>query len=148
MKTLRFESIIHAPRAEVWEAMLGPETYRLWTAAFSEGSYYEGSWETGARIQFLGPDGNGMVSVIAESRPGEFLSIQHLGMIKDGIEDTTSDQVKAWAGAFENYSFSDSGTSTRLEVTLDVTSDFEDYMNRTWPKALAVLKDLCETSSR
>lgn len=148
MKRLRFESTIHAARATVWETMLGPETYRRWTAAFSEGSYYEGSWETGARIRFLAPDGNGMLSVIAESRPCEFLSIQHLGMIKDGIEDTTSDAVKAWAGAFENYSFSDSGTATRLEVTIDVTPDFEDYMNRTWPKALAALKDLCETSPR
>lgn len=148
MKTLRFESVIHAPRTAVWEAMLAPGTYRLWTAAFSEGSYYEGSWETGARIRFLGPGGNGMVSVIAESRPSEFLSIRHLGMIKDGIEDTTSDAVRAWVGAFENYSFSDSGTSTRLEVTIDVTADFEDYMNRTWPKALAVLKALCESSSR
>jgi hypothetical protein len=34
---------------------------------------------------------------------------------------------------------------TRLEVTVDVTPDFEEYMNRTWPKALAALKDLCET---
>jgi hypothetical protein len=86
-----------------------------------------------------------MVSIIAENRPCEFLSIKHLGEIKNGVEDTTSDTARAWASALENYSFTDVGSLTRLEVTVDVTPDFEEYMNRTWPKALAALKDLCET---
>ena len=38
LKTLNFEIDIHAPRACVWDAMLGPDTYRAWTAAFCEGS--------------------------------------------------------------------------------------------------------------
>ena len=69
MKTVRHSITIRAPREAVWDAMLGPETYRAWTAPFCEGSYYEGSWNTGDRIRFLGPGGaGGMTSVIAESR--------------------------------------------------------------------------------
>ena len=59
MKSLRFATTIHAPRKAVWDAMLAPDTYRIWTAPFMEGSYYEGSWVKGARIRFLAPDGSG-----------------------------------------------------------------------------------------
>ena len=35
---------------------------------------------------------------------------------------------------------------TLLKVDMDVTSDFEEYMNNAWPKALARLKEICEAS--
>ena len=31
MKTLHFATIIHATREAVWDAMLAPETYKIWT---------------------------------------------------------------------------------------------------------------------
>jgi hypothetical protein len=34
--------------------MLEPDTYRKWTEAFTEGSYYEGSWDKGAKRQAKG----------------------------------------------------------------------------------------------
>ena len=145
MKRLHFTTVIHASRQAVWDAMLAPETYRIWTAEFTEGSYYEGSWETGARIRFLAPGGDGMTSVIEESRPHEFLSIKHLGVIKDGVEDTESEEVRKWAPGFENYSFSEAGSSTELAVDSDTTPDFEAYLVETWPRALARLKALCES---
>ena len=144
MKTLHFATVIRASRETVWDVMLAPDTFRLWTAEFVEGSYYEGSWEQGARIRFLAPDGNGMVSVIAESRPHEFLSIRHIGYVKDGVEDTESEMVRSWAPAYENYTLSDAGTSTELAVDNDVTPEFEEYMTKVWPLALARLKRLCE----
>jgi uncharacterized protein YndB with AHSA1/START domain len=144
MKTLHFATVIRASRATVWDVMLAPDTFRLWTAEFIEGSYYEGSWELGARIRFLAPDGNGMASVIAENRPHEFLSIKHVGYVKDGVEDTESEMVRSWAPAYENYTLSDAGTSTELAVDNDVTPEFEAYMTKVWPLALARLKKLCE----
>jgi uncharacterized protein YndB with AHSA1/START domain len=100
MKTLTFEVTINAPRERVWHAMLGPETYPAWTSAFAEGSHYTGSWDQGAQIRFFGPSGDGMTAVIAENRPYEFVSIRHLGIIENGVEDTTSEKVRAWgAGA-------------------------------------------------
>lgn len=144
MKTLTFESVIRAPRAKVWETMLGPETYKAWTAAFAEGSHYVGSWEQGARIRFLAPSGDGMSSVIAENRPHEFVSIRHIGMIAQGVEDTTSDKVRAWAPAYENYRFEDTPDGCRVTVTLDTVEEWEQYMRDAFPKALALLKSISE----
>jgi uncharacterized protein YndB with AHSA1/START domain len=147
MKALHFTTLIQAPRETVWDTMLGPATYRIWTAAFAEGSYFEGSWDQGQRIRFLAPDGRGMTAQIAENREHEFVSIKHLGYVKDGIDDTESEEVRSWAPAFENYSFMNEGAATRVNVDMDITPDFEEYMLKTWPVALAKLKALCESLS-
>ena len=73
MKTLRFDTFIRAPREKVWRTMLEQDTYRIWTSEFTAGSYYEGSWEQGEKIRFLGPSGEGMLSEIAENRRHAFL---------------------------------------------------------------------------
>ena len=143
-KTLTFDIVIRAPRARVWTTMLDPETYKAWTAAFCEGSHFVGSWDEGAKIRFLSPSGDGMTAVIAENRPREFVSIRHLGVIEKGVEDTSSDKVRAWAPAYENYRLSDVPDGCRLTVTLDTVPEYEQYMRDTFPKALALLKDLCE----
>lgn len=144
MKTLTFDVTIKAPRHLVWSTMLGAETYKAWAAAFSEGTYYQGSWNVGEKILFLATSGDGMVSVIAENRTHEFVSIKHLGMIEKGVEDTTSEKVRAWAPAYENFRFADVSGGCHLTVTLDTAPDWEQYMLDTYPKALALLKELCE----
>jgi len=143
-KTLTFEIVIRAPRARVWATMLDPETYKAWTSAFCEGSYFVGSWDEGAKIQFLSPSGDGMTAVIAENRLHEFVSIRHLGVIEKGVEDTSSEKVRAWAPAYENYRFSDLPEGCRLTVTVDTVAEYEQYMRDTFPKALALLKELAE----
>ncbi len=144
-KTLNFTISIKAPKQVVWEKMLNDETYRIWTAPFAEGSHFVGSWEQGAKIKFLGPGGDGgMTSEIAENRPFEYISIRHLGEIVNGVEDTTSEKVRAWIPAYENYTFADEDGGTKLTVELETVPDFEQYMNDTFPKALEVLKGLCE----
>lgn len=144
MKTLKFEITINAPRARVWNTMLEPETYKAWTSAFAEGSCYTGSWDQGARIRFIGPSGDGMSAEIAENRPHEFVSIRHLGVIENGVEDTTSEKVRAWAPAYENYRFSDVPGGCLVTVTLDTVPEYEQYMQDAFPKALGLLKGLCE----
>ena len=146
MKIMSFSTTIRAPRKKVWDTMLQQETYRIWTAEFGEGSYYEGSWEQGEKIRFLGPDGSGgMTSVIAENKPCQFISIKHLGIVKNGIDDTESPEAKAWSTACENYTFAERDGNTELKVELSALPDeFEQYMSETWPKALAKLKSLCE----
>ena len=147
-KTLTFTEAIAAPRAVVWETMLGEETYREWTAPFCEGSYYEGSWDPGCRICFMAPNGDGMVAEIAASRPLEFVSIRHLGEIKDGVEDTTSEQVRAWAPAHENYSFAKTADGTEVTVELETLAEYEQYLSELYPKALAILRELCEAGQK
>jgi uncharacterized protein YndB with AHSA1/START domain len=147
MKTLHFTTLIQAPRQVVWNTMLERQTYEIWTTEFTEGSTFEGSWNQGERIRFLAPGGSGITSVIEENRPLEFISIKHLGEIKNGVEDTDSAQVRSWAPSYEKYTFSDAGGVTQITVAVDVIPEFEDYMVTTWPKAFAKLKALCESRS-
>src|SRR5687768_1697097 len=99
MQKLQYSIEINAPREKVWHSMLDDPTYREWTDVFSKGSYYKGSWEKGSKIMFLGPDPDsktegGLVSEIAENRPYEFVSIKHVGIVANGVEDTSSDEAK------------------------------------------------------
>ena len=144
MKRLRFSVAIAASRRDVWNTMLEPDSYRAWTAAFVEGSYYEGSWEKGARIRFLSAGGDGMTSEIVENRPCEFVSIRNLGIIKDGVDDTESPAARAWTPAYENYTFTEKGGVTEVVVDVDVNERYEKIFSDPWPKALQRLKEICE----
>lgn len=129
--------------------MLSDQTYREWTKVFNEGSYYQGNWEQAAEMRFLGPnpDGSGeggMFSRIKENRLHEYLSIEHLGVIKNGAVDTTSEEVKQWTPAFENYTFFEKDGGTELQVELDITDEYKAMFEDLWPKALQVLKELAE----
>ncbi len=144
MKTLHFSTKIKAPKEEVWKTMLEDETYRKWTSAFTEGSHFEGSWQEGSKIRFLDLGGNGMVSVIAENRPLEFISIKHIGIIQEGIENTESEEAQKWAPAFENYSFAENNGKTTLSVDMDIEEEHKEMFDKMWPNALQKLKKLCE----
>lgn len=149
MQKLHFSMLINAPKDKVWHAMLDDQPYREWTKAFNEGSYYKGSWEKGSKILFLGPDPNtgeesGMVSRIAENKPYEFISIEHLGIVQNGVEDTTSEAARKWAPAFENYTFNDKDGATEVLVDIDVEVEHAQMFNEMWPKGLRILKELAE----
>ncbi|MDZ7291377.1 MAG: SRPBCC domain-containing protein [candidate division KSB1 bacterium] len=150
MNKLYFSIVINAPKEKVWNTMLDDKSYRVWTEAFNPGSHYVGDWSKGSKILFLGPDPNtgkmgGMVSRIKENRLHEYISIEHLGMVQDGVEDTTSDAVKAWAGAHENYTFKEQNGKTEVLVEMDSPGgEFEEMFKDMWPKALQKLKELAE----
>lgn len=146
MNTLKFSITINAPRQKVWDTMLEDATYREWTKPFNETSYYKGDWSEGSKILFLGTDKNGenedgMISRIAKNIPLEYISIQHLGVIENGIE-------KRWeegSEGFENYSFKEKEGSTVVDIELtNLPDSYLDMMNTMWPKALEILKTLSE----
>jgi uncharacterized protein YndB with AHSA1/START domain len=145
---LHFTATIDAPADKVYQNMLEDKSYRQWTSVFCPTSYFEGSWEKGSKILFIGLDaeGNkgGMVSRIRENIPGKFVSIEHIGLLNKGEEITSGPEVEAWAGAQENYSFKQEGDKTLVSVELDSIKSFEAFFHDTWPKALAELKRLCE----
>ena len=144
MIKMKFSALIKAPPEQVWDAMLGIATYKIWTEAFCVGSYFVGSWTKGEEIRFLSPDGSGMTSVIAENRLHEFVSIKHLGFISDGVDDVSSEAILSWAPAYENYNFVRVGDATQLNIDLDIVAEYEKYMKDTWPVALEKLKAICE----
>jgi hypothetical protein len=151
MIKLQFKININAPAAKIYDLMLGitnKTTYEQWTYMINPTSTYEGSWDKGSKILFVGVDNKGekggMVSKIAENIPNQFVSIQHYGLVKGDIEITEGPEVEKWANGFENYTFVDNNGITTLSVDLDTTEDFTAYMNETYPNALDKLKELCE----
>ncbi|MCO6473503.1 MAG: SRPBCC domain-containing protein [Melioribacteraceae bacterium] len=150
MNKLNFSIVINAPKEEVWDSMLGEETYRIWTEPFAKGSHFVGEWSEGSKIYFLGPDpeGNmsGMLSRIKEIREYEYVSIEHIGFVNNGIEDTSSDAVKDWAGAMENYSFKENDGNTEVVVELigNIRDEYSEMFKDMWPKALNKLKEIAE----
>ncbi len=151
MKKLQFKVSINAPVAKVYDFMLGissKSTYEQWTALFNSTSTYEGSWDKGNKMLFVGVDEKGekggMVSKIAENIPNEFVSIQHYGLLKADKEITEGPDVEKWANGFENYTFEENNGATNVTVDLDISEDLLGYMNETYPKALDKLKEICE----
>lgn len=151
MQKLQFKIEINAPANKVYNFMLGLddlETYKKWTSAFNPTSTYVGTWEKGSKIHFLGTDseGNtgGMVSEIAENIPNSFVSIKHIGLLKDGIEVLEGPDVEKWAGGLENYSFNEVDQTTHLTIEVDTTDEYVSYFNETWVKALQILKEMSE----
>lgn len=147
---MHFEIEVTAPVKKVWDTMLTQETYREWTSVFEPTSCYEGSWDKGSKILFLSSTSrSGMVSEIAENIPYTFVSVRHFGEMKDGVEDTTSEAVKKWTPAFENYTFTEKNTGTLLEVDMEMESSPEskamkEMFEGMWPTALLKLKEICE----
>ena len=148
---MHHEILINASKEVVWDNIIDEESYGEWTAPFMPGSYFEGGWNKGDKIKFLAKnekgEAEGMFSEIADSRPNEFLSIKHLGIIKDGKEDLESEEAKKWAPAHENYTLTEEKGKTKFSVDLDLDEKGEhwDMFNDIWPKALQKLKKLSES---
>ena len=142
MKKIHYQVKINCPREKVFAIMLDKQHYREWTALFNPTSYYEGSWEEGSKILFLGEteDGEkaGMHSQIEKLEPNRFISIKHLGMIEKGKE-SLFDEV-----FYENYSLEDKNGSTLLKIEMNTEDAWTDYLDKTWPDALQKLKEICE----
>lgn len=152
MKTLNYTIKINAPANKVYNIMLGlddKKTYEDWTALFNPTSTYEGSWEKGSKMMFVGTDeqGNkgGMIAEIAENIPNKFISIRHYGILENDQEILDGPKVESWAGSLENYTFNETNGVTTITVEVDTNEEYMDYFDETWPKALDKLKELSES---
>lgn len=107
-----------------------------------EGSYAESSWEQGAKIYFLTPSGEGMFGIIEKMVPNVEMTFRHHGEIKAGVEE-----IKNWQHASESYKLVESNGETTVNVvlTMDETNkEYTGYFNDVFPKALSILKEICE----
>ena len=147
MEKMNFSISINAPKEKVWNTLWEDESYRKWTSAFIEGSHaVTDNWKKGTKVLFLDPKGSGMVSMVAENKPNEYMSFKHLGEVKDGVEDTTSEQAKQWSGATEDYTLTttNNGTDLKVEMEGNIGDDFKEYFLKAWPEALEKVKKLAE----
>lgn len=145
---LHFEITINNTPDNIFRIMLEEEEYRKWSSAFNPTSRFSGSWEKGEMIRFLGTDSNGstggMVCRIRENIPGKFISIESLREIIDGREIPGDESTTPWSGSLENYTLKPMGSKTLLCVDTDIPADFKPFVVEAWPKALELLKSLCE----
>lgn len=151
MKKLTYSTEIQERPEKVYDTMLGlssKKTYEEWTSAFNATSTFEGKWDKGEKIMFVGVDESGkkggMIARIVENKRNSFVSIQHYGLLEDGNEILTGSKVESWAGALENYRFEPTATGTLVSIEIDTEESYIDYFNDAWPKALRKLKEMCE----
>lgn len=144
MANLHFKTQINAPRANVWDVMLGDATYREWSSVFMPGSYYQGDWSEGSKMLFLGPADNGgkesgMSAVVEENRSPEFVSLKYHAEIREGVE------VPWEPAGFENYTLTDIDGGTEVSVDiLNIPDEYAGMFNDSWPQALEKLKEIAE----
>jgi uncharacterized protein YndB with AHSA1/START domain len=146
MKKLEYKTEINAKPEKVWKTMLEKQTYDEWVAAGWPGATYDGKWEKGARIRFLGADNQGgTIAEVTDLKKPEYIKAKHVAIIlPGGSEDTNSPEAKGWIGTTEDYYFTEKNGKTELKVEINTNPDWESMFNEGWPKALKKLKEICE----
>lgn len=145
MKRKKYQMEMNASREKVWKILWEDETYRQWTAPFMEGSHAKSDWQEGSKILFLDPNGSGMIAIIEKKEAPSKMFFKHIGMIKDGVEDTESEEVKQWTPAVEQYTLSEKDNhKTLLTVEIDIAEKYLQMFDDMWPNALNKIKALSE----
>lgn len=151
MRRLEFNIQINASAEKVYEIMLGlkdKSDYQYWTSAFNPTSTYEGNWNIGSKILFVGLDENGkkggMVSKIVAHEPAKLVKIEHYGFVDGDLEITSGEIIEKWAGGNEIYHFEEINNITTVTIELDTVEEYISYFNEKYLKALEKLKERCE----
>ncbi len=147
---MQFKTDIRANVAKVYQTMLEKEGYKQWTSVFNPTSEYEGSWNKGEKIYFVGTSNEGkkegMVGLIKEHIPKEYVSIEYIAMMDDGKEVNKGPRAHDWIGGYENYTFSGNNRQSTVTVDVDVNEKMIDWFQINYPKALEKLKEICESN--
>lgn len=148
---LHFETEISCTPEIAYNTMLNKERFKEWTSDFNTTSRFEGTWEKGSKMHFLATnkDGTtgGMISIVRENIPNQFVSIEYMGIILDGNEITSGPEVNRWKGT-ESYTFTPMNGRTLLFVDMDCNKEFKSYFEETYPKALEKLRIICESEAK
>jgi len=139
MELLKFEITIDAAPEKVWSVLWDEFSYRQWTSAFHEGSFYIGTLEEDSKVQFLDPDNNGMFSRVVKNIPQKEMVFLHLGEIYSGIE-TPMD----WGDATESYFLEETDYSTKLRLEINTSEEFKSFFEEKIPLAIQNVKHLSE----
>lgn len=139
MQKIFFEIQIDAVPEKVWDVLWSDITYRQWTTAFTEGSFYQGTFEEGSIMKFFDPNNNGMYSRVEKNIPHKEVKFLHLGEIYDGVE-TPQD----WGEATEAYVLEETETGTILKIEIQTPEEFKEFFEEKFPVALGIVKNLSE----
>ena len=139
MEKLNFEIIINAEPAKVWSVLWDDISYRQWTTAFTEGSFYQGSLEEGSIVKFFDPNNNGMYSRVEKNIPNQEIKFLHLGEIYNGVE-----APQDWGEATEAYILEENDEGTKLTAEIQTPAEFKEFFEEKFPNALGIIKNLSE----
>lgn len=144
MQKLSYTIFINAPASRVWEVLWHDDTYRQWTCVFQEGSYAVSDWNEESDVHFLTPKGAGMFAKIEKMIPNKFMSIRHMGEIKDFIPQPVLVDAGDWGESYENYSLEEENNVTILTAELESREEHIQYFNDVFPEALKKVKEISE----
>lgn len=139
MEKLHFDIQINAEPEKVWSVLWDDFSFRQWTSAFKEGSFYQGNLKENEIIKFLDPQNNGMFSKIVKLVPNQEILFLHLGEIYNGVEAPQN-----WQDATENYILTENENTTHLQVEIQTSEEFKSFFEEKFPDALSNVKHLSE----
>ncbi|WP_160137636.1 SRPBCC domain-containing protein [Chryseobacterium sp. c4a] len=139
MEKLSYEIEINAEPEKVWSVLWSDITYRQWTTAFTDGSFYEGALEENNIVKFLDPKNNGMYSRVIKVIPNQEITFLHLGEIYEGIE-----VAQEWGDATEAYFLEENDEGTLLRTVINTPDEFKSFFEEKFPKAMNIIKHLSE----
>lgn len=139
METLEYTIEINATPEKVWTVLWSEISYTQWTSAFSEGSFYVGTWDENSIIKFFDPKNNGMYSKVLKNDPNKEMIFLHLGEIYDGVE-----VPRDWEDATESYLLEETEEGTKLTAKIKTSDEFKGFFEDKFPVALQNVKHLAE----
>ena len=144
---LKFSIDIKAENATIWRALWDDSSYRKWAGVFFEGSYVVAdNWKEGKRVHFLGPDQNGIYSIIEKYIQNKIIQFNHIGNVVKGKEQPIDNESKKWSGATEIYQLVEGDDQNTLVVEIDVLDEHLEFMTSTFPEALEMVKKTATNS--
>lgn len=139
MEILEYTIQINATPEKVWTVLWDDFSYRQWTSAFTEGSFYMGTWEQDSIVKFFDPNNNGMYSRVLKNDPNKEMTFLHLGEIYDGVE-----VPQDWGDATESYILEETEDGTKLTAKINTSEEFKSFFEDKFPNALQNVKNLAE----
>ncbi|MFT0694791.1 SRPBCC domain-containing protein [Acinetobacter bereziniae] len=144
MITLKYDIKIHATAQKVWNILWDTHTYSQWTQSFCETSQMQSDWKIGGETLFQDANGDGMVATIVELEQFKKVVFKHLGILRNGIADTTSAETQEWNGTFEQYHLDEQNGITTLHAEVETAEEYQEMMDRGFQQGFAVVKSLAE----
>lgn len=148
MENLKFRIFIKAAPEVVYKTITDHTSFSEWTSVFDLTSHVEGSWQEGSLMRFMSRADNGalhgLISRVKHKIPYAKISLEHVGLVQDGIDVLDNDRANVVKGATESYFLRAYVNGTELEIVTDVFMELKAYFLEVWPRALGKLKALCE----
>ncbi len=90
----------------------------------------------------------GMIRLVKNSRPGEPLSLQNIGVVRHGVGDTENAAAWIWTPVRETYRLKGIAGGIQRRVAVEIPGDYRDFFEDTWSRNPSGIKGLAESSER